>query len=296
MFNYKPDILKDLQRVELGILKKFDDICQRHQIDYFAVFGTALGAVRHKGFIPWDDDIDVGMMRKEYAKLKRVPVDEWGDCVLSDAYDRTKGHVLIYPQVYKKDTVFETEYHNRYDKKPIDHVLPIWIDIFVYDFVSSTDEVKRKYKKANLIRKLFYYSKYGTKVCSDDALGRKISCTVKDISHKILSLRRDVDLILYDEYVKLVSSSSGKYITTFDTSILKEIINSVILCGDMFPTIRVPFENIEISIPKCYDKMLRQIYGDYMKLPPIEKRVNHPPKILNLGDGRGNIIGEGVVE
>ncbi len=291
MFDYDPKDLKALQNVELEILKKFDDICQRYQIEYFVVFGTALGAVRHKGFIPWDDDIDVGMMREEYTKLKKVPADEWGDCILSDAYDRTKGHVLIYPQIYKKGTAFETVYHNRYDKKPKDHILPIWIDIFIYDYVSSVNEVKKKYKKANLIRKLFYYSKYGTKVHLDDPINRKLSCLCKDVCHNILSMRRDEDLRLYNKYLRMVSNKDGKFITTFDTSVLKEIIKSVIPYEDMFPTIRVPFEDIEVSIPKCYDKMLNQIYGDYMELPPVEKRINHPPKVLDIGDGRGNIIG-----
>ena len=152
--------------------------------------------------------------------------------------------------------------------------------------------VNKKYKKANLIRKLFYYSKYGTRVHSDDSLNRKLSCIGKNLAHKVLSLRKDADLSLYNWYVRLVSNNNGKYITTYDTSVLKEIINSVIPYDEMFPTIRVPFEDIEVSIPKCYDKMLKQIYGDYMKLPSVEKRINHPPKILNLGDGRGNIIGE----
>lgn len=277
MYNYKQEDLKALQNIELGILKKLDDICMRHGIEYFVVFGTALGTVRHKGFIPWDDDIDVGMMRDEYAKLKKVPTDEWGDCTLSDAYDKTNGHVLIYPQIYKQGTVFETEYHNRYDKKPVDHVLPIWIDIFIYDYVVSADEVKRKYKKANLLRKLFYYSKYGTRVHSEDSIGRKISCIGKDLSHKVLSVRKGADLSIYNKYVRMVANKNGEYITTYDTSVLKEIVNSVIPYNEMFPTIRVPFEDIEVNIPKCYDKMLKQIYGDYMKLPPAEKRINHPP-------------------
>ncbi len=217
MFNYKQEDLKALQNVELGILKKLDEICLRHNIEYFVVFGTALGTVRHKGFIPWDDDIDVGMMRDEYAKLKKVSADEWGDCTLSDAYDKTNGHVLIYPQIYKQGTVFETEYHNRYDKKPGDHVLPIWIDIFIYDYVDSADEVKRKYKKANLLRKLFYYSKYGTRVHSEDSIGRKISCIGKDFSHKVLSLRKDADLSLYNRYVRMLANKNGEYITTYDT-------------------------------------------------------------------------------
>ena len=292
MYQYEPQTLKKLQNTEKEILKKFDAICQKYHIEYFVVFGTALGAIRHQGFIPWDDDIDVGMLRSEYEKLKSVPKKEWEDLILSDAYKRDKKHVLIYPQLYKNGTIFETAYHHKYDKKSSEEMLPIWIDIFIYDCVSSISEVKRKYKKAHFLRKMFYYSKCGTKVYKEDSLKRRFSCVAKDCVHKLLTLQKNTDLRIYQRYLDVVAKGQGSLVTTFDTSVLKEILNSVCSYEEMFPTIRVPFEDIMVSIPKNYDQMLKQIYGDYMKLPPVEKRNNHPPKILDFGDGNGNVISE----
>ena len=68
LYNYPPEVIKKLQRVELQILKDFDKVCRKYNLTYFALFVTAIGAIRHQGFIPWDDDIDVGMMKEDYDK------------------------------------------------------------------------------------------------------------------------------------------------------------------------------------------------------------------------------------
>ena len=79
---YDPEVLKRVQETELEILKDFIDLCDRHDIDYFGVGGTAIGAVRHQGFIPWDDDIDIGFLRKDYDRFLALAKEE-----LSDKYE-----------------------------------------------------------------------------------------------------------------------------------------------------------------------------------------------------------------
>lgn len=69
---YDPQILKRLHEVQVEILKDFETICKKHHLEYFALYGTAIGAVRHQGFIPWDDDIDVGMLREDYEKFLTI--------------------------------------------------------------------------------------------------------------------------------------------------------------------------------------------------------------------------------
>lgn len=290
MYRYEPEVLRRLQNTQKEILKRVDAICEKYGIDYFVVFGTAIGTIRHKGFIPWDDDIDIGMLREDYERLKQVPAEEWGDYTLSDSTDRMKQHVLIYPQVYRNGTVFETEHHATYDKKDPSETLPIWIDIFIYDYVKSPEDAERKIKKAHFTRKMFYYAKYGTRVIKTDPFSHKLACFFKNLCHVFLNLRKDPDVRLYRKYVKLLKSEKTDYITTFDTSVPKEIIRSVMPVADFFPTVRVPFEDITVRISNHYDEMLRKIYGDYMVMPPEEKRVNHPPRILDFGDGKGNVI------
>ena len=79
---YDPEVLKRVQETELEILRDFIDLCDRHEIDYFGVGGTAIGAVRHQGFIPWDDDIDIGFLRKDYDRFLALAKEE-----LSDKYE-----------------------------------------------------------------------------------------------------------------------------------------------------------------------------------------------------------------
>jgi len=69
---YKPEVLKRLHNVQLQILSDFIRACEKYELSYFAVYGTAIGAVRHGGFIPWDDDIDVGMLRRDYDKFLQI--------------------------------------------------------------------------------------------------------------------------------------------------------------------------------------------------------------------------------
>lgn len=76
---YEPEVLKRLQREELEVLREFVRICNKYDIQYFAVFGTCIGAIRHKGFIPWDDDMDFGMLREEYERFCKVAPKEMGD-------------------------------------------------------------------------------------------------------------------------------------------------------------------------------------------------------------------------
>lgn len=75
---YDPDVLKKLQKAEIEILKDFDALCDKYSIDYFVCGGTALGGVRHEGFIPWDDDIDIGMTRDDYERFLEVAETEYG--------------------------------------------------------------------------------------------------------------------------------------------------------------------------------------------------------------------------
>ncbi len=292
-YKYDGETLKHLQSVELEMLKVFDAICMKHGIEYFVGFGTAIGAIRHQGFIPWDDDIDVCMMRDEYRKLQAVPKEEWRGLELSEPLDGYEAHTLVYPQIYKPGTIFETEYHNSYDEfKGGQNVEkhPIWLDIFLFDRVDSPEQIEKKKKKAFFLQKLFYYSKSRIKILPKDSLGRKVSCLGKRAIHDVLNIWNNPSERVYAKYIKHVGGSNGEYVTSFDLERLEQMTLCCEKYSEMFPTVRVPFEDIEVSIQKNYDAALTRQYGDYMSMPPIEKRYNHPPKILDFGDGLGNVI------
>ena len=108
------DKLKRIWDVEIDLLEKCKAICRKYNLNYCASSGTLLGAVRHEGFIPWDDDIDVGMLREDYNKLKSAPQEEWGALQLVDGESNVFFHEKVFPRIYKKGTVFESELWKKY--------------------------------------------------------------------------------------------------------------------------------------------------------------------------------------
>ena len=298
MLGYDPQVLRRLQLFETNMLEVFDKVCTKYGIRYFAVFGTAIGAIRHHGFIPWDDDIDLGMMLTDYRKLLSIPKSEWEDrgMELITPRDFAPNHLSPMTRLYKTGTSFEGKRRVLYDKPkgyPNHPKRPIWIDIFIYNHISSPEVAKKLSHKMRLYQRLFWRAKSGMKVIRTDSFAVQIRCLRNDLIHKFLSIIPNADQKIYNKFYKIIEdldSSGGPYVTSFESEFIDEISASVSKEADMFPLIRIPFENIEISIQKNYHEMLTSIYGDYMKLPPLEKRFNHAPAILDFGDGKGNVI------
>lgn len=288
MYKYDDAVLKKLQNVELEIFKKFDSICEKYGIEYFVSFGTAIGAVRHKGFIPWDDDIDVGMMREEYEKLKHVPKEEWGDLILVDPMDDWGLHRSIYPRIYKSGTVFETEYHYKYsslrDEKDGNR-LPIWFDIFCFDRVSTPKAVKNKLFKTFVLKKLYYYAKCKVNILPEDSLKTKLSCLLKQSAFYTLNIIKNPEKKIYKSFLKTVTKTPGEYVTSFELDHNSQTVKFFHRYDEMFPVVKTDFEDIKVSIQKNYDDMLTKSYGNYMEMPPAHLRYNHPPAIIDFGDG-----------
>ena len=103
---YSPEVLRRLQLVELEILKKFDAMCKKYDLEYFAVYGTVLGAIRHDGIIPWDDDIDIAMPRKDYERLAEIVPIEMGEdyTLLNGQIDAH--YPFVTSRIMKKGTEF----------------------------------------------------------------------------------------------------------------------------------------------------------------------------------------------
>ncbi len=287
MYQYDEELLKRLQKTELEVLKTFDAVCRKYNITYFVAFGTAIGAVRHNGFIPWDDDIDVGMMREDYEKLRQVPTEEWGDLFLGDPSDENGIHRMIFPKLYKKNTVFETEFLSTHCidvYKQEGEQTPVWIDIFVFDRVASQVSLKKKMMRKWLLGKLYFYSKCKFASVRGDALLIKLLCAIKRYTHYVLHLLKFTPNQIHRLFLKNIGDEDGAYVTSYEVSYSKEIKQLFCKYDDMFPVKEIPFENGTVYIQKNYHEALTSLYGDYMILPPEEKRQNHPPEILILED------------
>lgn len=258
--------LNAIKKIELDILLEVDCVCKQENIDYSLAFGTLLGAVRHKGFIPWDDDIDIMMRRKDYDRFLEVAPQQLKDSFYLVNYKENIDYAHAFSKVMAKNTTMKevtTDNPN----------IPqgIWIDVFPID-ITPDDEVLRKkqFEKTMQIRKaLFCISNY--------TFGKK--------GIKLLLYRLKKVLYVFSTRDKLIEQFENLAKAYDAPKVSTEYVMN--LCGnesyeketfkrDWFENyVDIEFEKHRFKAIKDYDDFLHHMYGDYMMLPPVDKRVPH---------------------
>lgn len=270
----KKETLEKLHDVEIEILDEFVRVCKKNNLKYFLVGGTLLGAVRHEGFIPWDDDIDIGMPREDYEKFIKIANEELNEKYFIHYFTNDKNYYLNFLKVKKKNTFFDEGM-----LEGIDTYKNIWIDIFPYDKVENPNSkmfVIKNYIYKNTVPVIFYKRKIFTK----DKLRRPwIRFLYLPFSYKFLIklLNKIAQSENKKENCKYMTSYSGAY------NFKKETLP----IDKMYPLMTVKFDNKKYTCFNDYDYYLSSIYGDYMKLPPKEKRVAHCPKKVIFDTTKG---------
>lgn len=261
--------MNDLQICQLNILKQFIRVCEKYNLRYFLVGGSCLGAIRHQGFIPWDDDIDVGMPREDYEKYITLQKEYEGTNYFIQTYKTDPCYIYNYAKLRDSGTTY---IENIYKNHRINH--GVWIDIFPIDAMGEKLLPRNKYAKRV---KFVWFNVFLSYL---PALRRKIhkQTFFKDILLNIVAILFYIfDINHYrnkrvDKYVKKYNSKDCKmYGNHFGINIKKEAMEKEIF----FEYTKVKFEDIFANVPVQYDKYLTYLYGDYMKLPPKEKQVGH---------------------
>lgn len=249
---------EELKKICLQILKRFDSICRENNLKYSITYGTLIGAIRHKGFIPWDDDIDVMMPREDYEKLLKLKYDD-GEYEIRN-YRYTKNYYYIFTKMIDKNTYIDE--YNRREKN-----MGIYIDIFPVDLINDDEKHLRE-----KIKKNFKYKKI-VDIIGNKTIKKKSECSIKFIAKKIIkTLLTPLKKLIFKYIESNVMSNEGKY--------CKQLIYTS-TTTDYFPVefwdniIEVNFENIKVKAFGDYDVYLRRGYGDYMNLPPKEEQVTH---------------------
>lgn len=289
---YEPDVLQKLQAMEVDTLKKFREICDAHGLKFWAIGGSAIGAVRHKGFIPWDDDLDVGMLREDFDKLMALPDSVWGeDYEVFYALHQNEKHNMFktFAKIVRKGTIFENDhlevYQRRYTGTP--YTVGIFLDVFPYDYTSpDREERKKRLKKAYYYKNLYFLANIKMLYKKGMSLKQRIKVFTGRLVYDFLSIHKHPDIYVYQKMMrKLKTGEKTEYVIPYTVWESRAAEGCCSKIDDLFPLQEVPFEDTTIYLPKNNHDSLTRIYGDYMQIPPEEKRYNHPPVVLDFGDG-----------
>ena len=251
-----------LKKTELEILDHFVDFCQKNNLTYYLTYGSLLGAVRHKGFIPWDDDIDIAMPPEDYQKFLSLYKKEKQDKYLLQYINNEKYYHTIFAKIRKNNTcMVEKEWQYIKIHKGIN------IDIFpLFPYPDSKRDAK----------KLMFNLKLAQLLTSKNN-------KTKSIKNKIIFfLLRLIPRKITNKIVSNILNKSLNYNKPYYYYKTDEL-NSPALKIDWYKEkIELPFENRKYTAPKDYDEVLKSMYGDYMTPPKEEDRVGHGDIILSF--------------
>lgn len=250
--------MDEMKRLQLDILADVADFCDKNGIRYFLSGGTMLGAVRHKGFIPWDDDIDIQMPRPDYNRFIQEYVHPYYEVC---CWDKDKSFLCTYTKVSDSRTIIN-------ENSNFGREIGVNIDIFPVDGLPKGEkEIERTVSKMKAL--------WGFVVCA----------TVRDISQRTLIKKTEITLMrgfykifpLQSLFTGIAIKNAQKY--PFDNSDKVATLvwgygkREVISHSTASEYIQTEFESYRFNIPRNYEDYLSHIYGDYMKLPPESERV-----------------------
>ena len=278
---YDPVTLRKIQQVELGIYKEIRRICDKYHLSCFALYGTAIGVARHKGFIPWDDDMDIGMLREDYETFLKVAPQEFAGKYKLTGPDCADKYYNLVPNVSKVGTRFI----HLFDSGNFN--VGILVDIFPLDYTVADDKLRKKQEQKCLFWRTLYLLRnvnfYKNHLEGD---GNRFLLLASAVAHHLLRISPLSNDFLARRYKKwAVKYNDPAHRGTLITRLGEESAEKSLLAQEeMFPLVEMPYEDTTIHMVRCYDKMLRNFYGDYMQLPPEENRKNHYPNFLDFGE------------
>lgn len=252
--------VNELKQIQLDILKDVHAFCKAEGLVYSVAFGTLIGAVRHKGFIPWDDDIDIMMPRKDYERFCTTYGHEYYKVASTDTIPT---YPIPYAKVYDSRTRVRehVEYPTEYG---------ISVDVFPVDNVPDDPKTRSRFyagkKRLDVLHVL--------KITSVNRTRSFVKNAVLAVSHVLLSVVNMRSLVRKMEKVSATYSN----VDTKDAAVVACNDNTQrwILPAHIYrETIEMEFEDTKVCAPKEYHAMLTSLYGDYMQLPPEEQRVTH---------------------
>lgn len=273
---YPHDSLERLQAEERDIVTAIDKVCRDYNIDYFLDGGSCLGAVRHGGFIPWDDDIDIGMAKEDYERFCTIAPEALPEGYSLHSSANTSGFSALWVKVFKDGTRFiDDNAHEAGCEQGV------FVDVFAYCRLDEDEtRAKRQLAKARMAQVKSYLKHFSRpKIPASTPLRPLVALGCKLVHHSIAKLwkqdrlQADFDAAFdTDTPSTRWAEAAYSYYGGFDEAML-------------FPTQDIEFDGLTLRAPHDPDAYLTKVYGDYMELPPESERYTHAPVILDFGDG-----------
>ena len=265
--------LDAIQRMQLAYLLEVDRICKKHHIKYFLGGGTLLGAVRHHGFIPWDDDSDIMMLRKDYDKFSAIAQSELPAGMTFQSGKTDRNCFYEFNKLRVEGTVFATELA----KNHTDINVGIAFDIFCHDKTANSTLGRKLHLAATLFTRALVLNKWNHRKADN---GSRVQSAVTNFFVKLFPLRfsyflmnHTISFFKRNKNAKYLYDGMGRnvYNGSFDAAILDEVIE-------------MDFEGHPLPVPKRYDEYLTFLYGDYMELAPLSTRLGcHEILLCDIG-------------
>lgn len=261
-----------LREIQLSILDEIVNICSQFGLRYCLTWGTCLGAVRHKGFIPWDDDLDIAMPRADFQRFIDVSVQNPSSDFFLDYYTTNPRYGHCFAKYCKRNTLFI---------EPNGIEQAIYVDIYVLDKVPGPD-----YSKQCKIPYLIHKIDALTTVRREGLKGRDkqtkiIYYLTRWIPGKWLFRWENKLMMRFD-------SSEAEYYVDYGDFYYR-MVEMTIPISEYQPFAQLEFEGKMYYVPRNWDLFLKKAYGDYMTLPPVDKRVTHYPKYISFDTSKETI-------
>lgn len=266
--------MEEVKCAEYDMLVRFSEYCDQNNLCYTLAGGTLLGAIRHKGFIPWDDDIDVMMPRPDYEKFLKMQSEKE---VLVCKSLGNKSLNRPFAKILDLNTVVEFDDHYEKDSSNL------WIDVFPIDGLPKSEwKTKIIYFICRLLKRGILVSE--VKLGKERKIIKKILKALFWCPAKIIGSRNFSKLI--DNYARKIGFFESDYIggITWGYGPQEKMPRK-----EWMDRVKVQFNGKEFWAPGCWDLYLKRLYGDYMQLPPIDKRVTHHINAWKLADEKDKV-------
>lgn len=268
---FSDEAMRKLHQCMQEILDVFVGICEENNLRYYLIYGTLLGAIRHKGPIPWDDDVDVCMPREDYEKFKKIMLERpEGETFHIHCFENDPNYVLLLLKLLKAGTVYKVEGHVKLGMK----FNEIWIDVFPLD-----DSPGYSFLRAKLMGMIIKWMKIFTRT--------RALKTTEDIKFKRklawIALKPIPPGFMYKITERLAKTGNQKGYDYFVSWGDKYTPDRQIMPKAWFrEPVKVLYSGKYYDAPCEWDKVLTHLYGDYMKLPPEKERIGHDPIELKV--------------